>query len=324
MKIFLAGGSGVVGRHLIPELARRGHDVLATTTSAAKAPALEAGGAEPLVLDLFDGDAVTRAVNRVRPEVVVHQATSLSRSPSWRRFDKSFAKTNRLRTTGLDNLLAAAVAAGSTRFVAQSFTGWPNERRGGQVKTEADGLDADPPKAARETLAAIRTLEEAVTSCDVLDGVVLRYGGLYGPGTGVGVDGEVVELVRRRRIPLVGSGSGIWSFVHVADAARATVLAVEGRRKGIYNVVDDEPAPVSDWLPYLARELDAPPPRRIPAWIARPLIGEFGVAMMTEIRGSSNAKAKRELRWELQFPTWREGFAHGLGTAQPHKQRAAA
>ncbi len=323
MKIFLAGGSGVIGRHLIPELVRHGHQVVATTTSPAKASALEVAGAEPLVLDLL-GDAVSKAVDRVHPDVVVHQASSLSGSPSWRRFDASFAQTNRLRTRGLDNLLTAAVAAGSTRFVAQSFSGWPNERRGGPVKSEADALDADPPKAARETLRAIRTLEEAVTTCDALDGVVLRYGGLYGPGTSLAADGEVVDLVKRRKVPLVGRGSGVWSFVHVADAARATALAIEGRGTGIYNIVDDEPAPVSEWLPYLARALAAPPPRRIPAWLARPLIGEFGVAMMTEIRGSSNAKAKSELRWDLEFPTWRDGFAHGLGPTQLQREPAAA
>jgi nucleoside-diphosphate-sugar epimerase len=323
MKIFLAGGSGVVGRHLIPELVRRGHDVVATTTSAAKAPVLEAAGADPLVLDLL-GDGVAKAVERVGPDVVVHQATSLSRSLSWRKFDKSFEETNLLRTKGLDNLLAAAVAADSARFVAQSFTGWPNERRGGPVKKEVDALDERPPKAARESLRAIRALEYAVTSCDALEGVVVRYGGLYGPGTSLGAGGEIVELLERRKVPLVGHASGIWSFVHVADAAQATVLAIEGRGRGVYNIVDDEPAPVSEWLPYLARALEAPPPRRIPAWLARPLIGEFGVTMMTEVRGSSNEKAKRELRWELQYASWREGFAHGLGTTHARDERRQA
>jgi nucleoside-diphosphate-sugar epimerase len=325
MKVLVAGGSGVVGRYLIPELVARGREVVATTTTAAKAATLEAWGARPLQLDILDRESVMRAVAEARPDVVVHQATALSGPLSPRRFDSSFARTNRLRTEGTSNLLAAAAAAGGARFVAQSFTGWPNARGGGAVKTEADPLDPDPPAPARETLAAIRALESAVTESDDLTGVVLRYGTLYGPGTGLGPDGEMLEMVRRGKLPVVGNGAGVWSFLHVADMARATVAAIEGDGVGVYNIVDDEPAPVSDWLPYLAQVLGAKPPRRIPAWVARLVIGEQGVAMMTEMRGSSNAKAKRELGWQPVYSSWRDGFRHGLGLGaqQSPSHRAA-
>jgi nucleoside-diphosphate-sugar epimerase len=325
MRVFLAGGSGVAGAHLIPALVARGHDVVATTTTPAKAALLEARGARAVVLDLLDRDAALHTVAEARPDVVVHQATALSGPLSLRRFDDSFAKTNRLRTEGADNLLAAAVGAGSERFVAQSFTGWPNARDGGPVKTEADPLDPDPPAAARETLAAIRTLEATVTEAVGVAGVVLRYGALYGPGTSLGAGGELLETVRRGKMPLVGDGGGIWSFLHVADMARATIAAIEGGGTGIYNVVDDDPAPVAEWLPYLARVLGAKPPRRIPVWLARLVIGEQGVAMMTEMRGSSNAKSKRELGWLPEYASWREGFATGLdgGECEPARRWAA-
>jgi nucleoside-diphosphate-sugar epimerase len=312
MKVFVAGGSGVVGRYLIPELVARGHEVMATTTAAAKTAPLAASGARALQLDILDRNAVVRAVSEARADVIVHQATALSGPLSLRRFDASFATTNRLRTEGTANLLAAAVAAGAARFVAQSFTGWPNARDGGSVKSEADPLDADPPAAARETLAAIRALEDAVTASDVA-GVVLRYGFLYGPGTSIGANGELLDAVRRGKLPLVGDGGGIWSFLHVRDMAGATLAAIENRRAGIYNVVDDEPARVSEWLPELAQLLGGKPPRRIPVWVARLVIGEQGVAMMTQMRGSSNAKAKRELGWQPVYASWREGFRHGLG-----------
>jgi 2-alkyl-3-oxoalkanoate reductase len=308
MKVFVAGGSGVFGMRLVGELAARGHEVVATTTKPERSAAVQAAGAQPVVVDLLDGEAVMTAVEAAAPEVVVHEATALAGRLSLRRFDASFALTNRLRTEGTDNLLAAAVAAGADRFVAQSYTGWPNAREGGPVKTEADRLDPDPPKAARETLAAIRTLEAAVGERDELVGVVLRYGAVYGPRTVLGQGGEMVEAVRSGKMPLVGNAGGVWSFLHVDDMATATVAAVEGRGRGVYNVVDDEPAPVSEWLPYLARALEAKPPRRIPAWLARLIIGEQGVAMMTESRGSSNAKAKRELDWRPAWPSWRDGF----------------
>jgi nucleoside-diphosphate-sugar epimerase len=324
MKVFVAGGSGAIGRHLVPALVGRGHDVVATTTTPAKAAALEAAGARPLVVDLLDEPGVARAVEAARPGVVVHEATALSGPLSLRRFDASFAQTNRLRTEGLDNLLAAAIAVGSSRFVAQSFTGWPNARDGGPVKTERDPLDPNPPAAARETLAAIRSLEATVAGADAIDGVVLRYGALYGPGTSLALDGELADLIRRRRMPVVGEGSGIWSFVHVADAARATVAAIERRGNGVYNVTDDDPAAVAEWLPYLADALGAKPPRRIPVWLARLVVGEQGVAMMTEMRGSSNAKAKRELGWQPRYASWRDGFVHGLANGMPDEERRVA
>jgi 2-alkyl-3-oxoalkanoate reductase len=323
MKVFIAGGTGVIGRHLIPELVARGHQVIATTTSRAKTGARRELGAAPVELDILDHDAVVTAVAAARPDVVVHQATALSGPLSLRRFDASFSRTNELRTAGTHNLLAGARAAGTPRFVAQSYTGWPNARQGGALKTETDPLDPDPPAAARETLAAIRTLETTVTESDDVSGVVLRYGTLYGPGTGLGADGEMLELIRRGKLPLVGDGGGVWSFVHIRDAATATVAAIEGSGAGVYNVVDDEPAPVSEWLPYLARTLAARPPRRIPVWLARLLVGEQGVAMMTEMRGSSNAKAKRELGWQPAYSSWREGFTRGLGLS-PHSSLTRA
>ncbi len=324
MKVFLAGGSGVVGSHLIPQLIARGHEVVATTTRPERAAAVEAAGAQAVVVDLLDGEAVAAAVQAAEPEVVVHQATALSGPVSLRRFDAAFALTNRLRTEGLDNLLAAAVAAGAPRFVAQSYTGWPNARSGALVKTEADPLDPNPPAAARESLAAIRKLEAAVTGSDGVAGVVLRYGSFYGPGTGLGEGGEQVELIRRRKLPLVGSAAGVWSFVHIDDAASATVAVIEGRGGGLYNVVDDDPAPVAEWLPALARALGAKPPRHVPVWLARMLIGEHGIAMMTEMRGSSNEKAKRELGWRPAWPSWRDGFEHGLAPAADDPRARAA
>jgi nucleoside-diphosphate-sugar epimerase len=324
VRIFITGGSGVVGTHVVPALVERGHEVTATTTTPAKAAALEAAGGRPLVLDLLDRDAVAGAVAEARPDVVVHQATALSGPLSLRHFDRSFAQTNRLRTAGTDNLLAAALGAGSRRFVAQSFTGWPNAREGGPVKTEADALDPRPPAAARGTLAAIRSLEAAVAGCGEIEGVVLRYGALYGPGTSLGAGGDLVDAVRRGRLPLVGDAGGVWSFLHVGDMTQATVAAIEGRSRGVYNVVDDDPAPVAEWLPYLAHVVGGRRPRRVPVWLARLLIGEHGVAMMTEARGSSNAKAKRELGWQPAYPSWREGFAHGLEGEPESARRPAA
>jgi 2-alkyl-3-oxoalkanoate reductase len=300
MKVFVAGGSGAIGRRLVPELVARGHEVLATTTKPERAAALAATGARPLLLDILDAEAVIRAVDEARAQVVVHQATALAGPLSLRRFDDSFALTNRLRTEGTDNLLAAAVASGAERFVAQSFSGWPNAREGGPLKTEADRLDPDPPANARTTFDAIRTLEAAVTGCAEVGGVVLRYGGFYGPGTSIGDGGELVEAVRRRKLPLVGNGAGVWSFLHIDDAVTATVAAIEGRGLGVYNVVDDDPAPVAEWLPYLARVIGAKPPRRIPVWLAR-----------------------RELEWQPAWPTWRDGFVRGLSAGEHRSARAA-
>ncbi len=312
MRIFLAGATGAIGRRLVPLLIQAGHDVVGTTREPQRVRALEAAGADGVIVDGLDGDAVLAAVADAKPDVVVHELTALSGPANLRRFDEYFAQTNRLRTRGTDNLIAAAQAAGVSRLVAQSYTGWPNQRSGSLVKTEEDPLDPSPTAASRQSLAAIKHLESAVTGTPGLDGVVLRYGSLYGPGTALGAGGELLEMVRRRRLPIVGGGTGVWSHVHIDDAATATLLAVEGGAPGIYNIVDDEPAPVSEWLPELAAAIGAKPPQRLPAWLARPLLGEHGIAVMATIRGSSNAKAKRELGWTPAYPSWRQGFRAGL------------
>jgi nucleoside-diphosphate-sugar epimerase len=311
MRVFVAGASGAVGRRLVPQLVERGHEVVATTRSPENCDALRALGANPVVMDGLDAASVGAAVARAEPDVIVHEMTALTDFGDLRHFDAGFALTNELRTQGTDHLLAAADAVGVRRFVAQSFTGWPNERVGGPVKTESDPLDPTPPAQQRQSIEAIRYLERAVEAATPIEGFALRYGSLYGPGTSLA--SEYVQLIRERKLPLVGDGRGIWSFVHVDDAAAATVLAVEGGCPGAYNVVDDDPAPVSDWLPYLADCLGARRPRRIPAWLARFAIGEVGISMMTRIRGSSNAKAKQELGWQPAWPSWRDGFRHGLG-----------
>ena len=313
MRVFVAGASGAIGRQLLPILLSAGHSVHGMTRTASKAETIGSAGADPIVADAFDAEAVATAVARAAPEVVVHEMTAISPSAGVRNLDRELAVTNRLRTEGTRNLLRAAVAAKARRFIAQSFAGWPFARDGGPVKTEADPLDPNPPQKARQTLGAIRELESMVTTAGGLEGVVLRYGALYGPGTAISQDGTVVELVRRRRLPIIGSGAGIWSFVHIGDAAAATGIAVERGMPGIYNIVDDEPAPVSQWLPELAAAVGAKAPYRIPAWLGRLVVGNQGLAMMTESRGGSNAKAKRELGWEPVFASWRDGFRRGLG-----------
>ena len=309
MRIFVAGATGAIGARLVPQLVERGHEVIGTSRSEGKAAGLRAQGAEPVVLDVLDRDAVREAVLAARPEAIVHQATALAGLSDFKNFDRSFAQTNRLRVEGTDALLAAASEAGVRRFVGQSYAGWPYARRGGPVKTEEDPLDPTPVPAMSGTLAAIRHLEEAVVGAG---GIALRYGGFYGSP-----EDAQLELVRKRRFPIVGDGGGIWSFVHLDDAAAATVLALERGEPGIYNVVDDEPAPVREWLPALASAIGAKPPRRVPRWLARLLAGEAGVALMTEIRGASNAKAKRDLGWTLRYPTWREGFRAAYSSAEP-------
>jgi 2-alkyl-3-oxoalkanoate reductase len=319
MHVFIAGAAGAVGRSLIPTLIAEGHTVTGTTRTEAKAATLRELGARPVFVDGLDRDAVIAAVTTARPDAIVHQMTALGGDLDLRNPDKTFALTNRLRTEGTDHLLAAAEAAGVRRFVAQSYAGWPYARTGGPVKTEADPLDPDPPRGLRETHAAIRRLEALVTGAG---GVILRYGGFYGPGTGLAPGGEQLEMVRARKFPLIGDGGGIWSFAHTEDVATATVAALERGREGeIYNVCDDEPAPVREWLPALARSLGAPPPRRVPAWLARLVASPGAVAMMTEARGASNAKAKAELDWTPAWPSWREGFA-ALGAAAPMRPRA--
>jgi nucleoside-diphosphate-sugar epimerase len=295
-----------MGRQLVPRLIEHGHDVVASVRSPDKTRELAALGAEPVVMDGLDAESVAGAIAHAAPEVVVHQMTALGGAFDLRHFDRAFALTNRLRTEGTDNLLAAALAAGTRRFVAQSFTGWPNARGPRAPQTETDPLDAAPPHEQRESLAAIRHLERAVLDARLLEGVVLRYGSFYGPGTStMDVFGG---LIRKRKLPVVGGGSGVWSFVHIEDAAAATVAAVEGGPTGIYDIVDDEPAPAAEWIPYLASCLGAKAPRRIPAWLARPMIGEVGVSLMTRISGSSNQKARRELGFDPAHASWRQGF----------------
>lgn len=306
MKILVAGATGAIGRQLVPRLVERGHDVAGMTRSAQKGGIVRAAGARPVVADALDAAQVADAVASFEPEVIVHELTAL-RAIDFRRFAASFVETNRLRTEATDHLLAAGRAVGVRRFVAQSYAGWPFERRGPGVKTEDDPLDPDPAASMRGALDAIRHLEAAVLGATWTEGVVLRYGNLYGPGTGLdGAEGESAELVRRRQFPIVGDGAGIWSFVHVADAAEATVIAAERAARGVYQIVDDEPAPVAEWLPRLAATLGAPPPRRVPRWLGRLVAGEAVTVMMTEVRGASNERAKRVLGWRPRHATWRE------------------
>ncbi len=304
MHIFIAGGTGAIGSRLIPQLVERGHRVTATTTNSAKLLLLERLGAHPLVVDGLDSDAVGEAVATAEPAAVVHQMSALSSGLNPKHFDRSFALTNRLRTEGTDYLVAAAQASGVRQIVAQSYTGWPNIRSGGWVKDEEDPLDPAPPKAQRESLAALRYLEETVTK---VDGTVLRYGGFYGSA-----DDPMLRMIRKRQIPIVGGGTGYMSWIHLEDAAHATVLALEQNARGTYNVVDDVPAPASEWVPYLAECLGANAPLRLPVWLARMAAGEVAVSMMTRTRGASNARAKRTLGWELRYPSWRQGFREGL------------
>lgn len=308
MKVFLAGATGAMGHQLVPKLVANGHKVVGMTRSPGKRATLVALGAEPVIADALNPDQVTEAVQAAAPDVIVHELTAIS-TLDMRHFDRSFAQTNRLRSEGTDHLLAAARRAGVTRFVAQSYAGWPLARTGPAVKSEEDAFDPQPPQDMQESLAAIRHLEDAVTGADWTEGIVLRYGGFYGPGTSLAPGGEQFEMVRKRRYPVVGSGAGVWSFVHIEDAADATVLAVEHGGRGIYHIVDDEPAPVLDWLPALAATLGAPKPWKVPRFVGRLMAGEAGAVMMTEIRGASNAKAKRTLGWQPRHPSWRTGFA---------------
>lgn len=306
MHVYIAGGTGAVGTRLVRQLVERGHRVTATTTGPGKVALLEGLGAEAVVVDGLDAGAVGEAVATAQPDAIVHQMTALGAGLDVRHFDRSFALTNRLRTEGTDHLLAAAQAGGVGHVVAQSYTGWPNIRSGGWVKDEEDPLDPDPPTAQRESLAAIRYLEDAVRK---VDGTVLRYGGFYGNAAD-----PMLAMVRKRQFPIVGGGAGYMSFVHLDDAAGATVLALEKGVRGVFNIVDDEPAPASEWLPYLAECVGAKPPMRLPVWLARLAAGEVAVSMLTRTRGSSNTRAKRELGWELRWPSWRQGFRHGWAT----------
>ena len=308
MKVFVAGATGAMGKQLVPRLVAAGHEVVGMTSKEANRGLVADLGATPAVADALDSDQVAEAVGRAGPEVIVHELTAIG-SIDMRHFDRDFALTNRLRTEGTDHLLSAGRAAGARRFVAQSAVYGFYARTGGAVKSEEDPLDPSPPPELRGSMAAVRHLEEAVLGATWAEGIVLRYGAFYGPGTAMSAGGEQFEMVRRRKFPLVGNGAGVWSFVHIADAAEATVAAVDHGKPGIYNVVDDDPAPVSEWLPALAQALGAKKPMRVPRFIGRMFAGEAGAVFMTEIRGASNAKAKRELGWQPKHASWRQGFA---------------
>ena len=308
MRVFVAGGTGAIGTPLVRQLVERGHRVTATTRRLEKAEHIRRLGATVAIMDGLDAASVGEAVARAEPEAIIHQMTALSGTPDMRHFDRWFRTTNALRTTGTRHLLAAAQAAGVQRFLAQSYTGWTIARTSGAPSTEDEPIDPDPLPAQRETLAAIRALERDVLGAP-LAGIVLRYGGLYGPGAW----DALVAMVRKRMLPVVGDGAGRWSWIHVDDAAAATVAALERGERGIYNVVDDEPARASEWIPHLADLAGAKPPLRIPRWLGRLLAGDVVVRMMTEVRGVSNAKAKQALGWRPRWPSWRDGFRDALG-----------
>jgi nucleoside-diphosphate-sugar epimerase len=315
MKVFVAGATGALGKQLVPMLVAKGHDVVGMTRTEAKRDQLRSLGAQTVVADALDADAVGRAVGEAEPDVIVHELTAIPPAVNMRHFDREFALTNRLRSEGTDHLLSAGHAVGVKRFVAQSNAAVTYARTGGPIKREDAPLDDDPPMVMRQGLAAIRHLEAAVTGAHWAEGLVLRYGWFYGPGTSIALDppGSQIALIRKRQFPIVGGGTGIWSFIHIEDAATATVAAVEGGPTGIYNVVDDEPAPVSEFLPVLAAAVGAKRPLRVPRWVGRLAAGEMAVMAMTELRGAPNEKAKRELGWQLRYPSWRQGFAEGLG-----------
>ncbi|HKA94944.1 MAG TPA: NAD(P)-dependent oxidoreductase [Streptosporangiaceae bacterium] len=314
MRVFVAGASGAIGTRLVPQLIDQGHEVIGTFRSPGNGERVRALGAEPVALDLLDASAVRKAVFEAEPEAIVHEATALANVRFSRNLDRTFAPTNRLRTEGTDILVAAAREAGVRRLVAQSFASLRYAREGGPVKTEDDPLDPTPVASARETNAAMRHLDEAVTGAG---GIALRYGGFYGAP-----DDGLLEPVRKRQFPLIGDGGGVWSFIHLDDAAAATVLALEHDGAGIYNIVDDEPAAVREWLPVLAKALGAKPPRHVPRWLGRLIGGEGAVMMATESRGASNAKAKKELGWTLRYPSWRQGFTAAYSQPMPVKARA--
>jgi 2-alkyl-3-oxoalkanoate reductase len=313
MRVLVVGASGAIGTRLVPQLIGQGHEVIGTFRSAGNAERVRALGAEPVALDLLDAGATRQAVLQTRPEAIIHQATALANMRFSRNLDRGFATTNRLRTEGTDALLAAAAEAGVRRFVAQSFAQYRYAREGGPVKTEDDPLDPAPPAVAHQTNAAMAHLDQVVTAAG---GIALRYGGFYGAASDA-----LPGPVRKRQFPVVGAGDGVSSWIHLDDAAAATVLALEHGRPGLYNITDDEPAPMHDWLPALAAALGARPPRHVPVWLARLIMGK-GLVMITESRGAANAKAKRELGWTLRYPSWRQGFSAAYGPPEP--ARAAA
>ncbi|TDC53533.1 NAD(P)-dependent oxidoreductase [Jiangella ureilytica] len=311
MRIFVAGASGAIGRHIVPQLVERGHEVVGTTRSAAKTGALRGLGAEPVVVDALDPEAVADAVAKAEPEVIVHQLTALN--GPMRTLKRMAAATNRLRTEGTDHLLAAGRAVGVRAVVAQSNYA-PLEPAGGRFLDESAPLDPNPPKDVAANVAALRHLEDAVTGIAWADGIVLRYGGFYGPGTGLETaeDAGLAALIRKRRFPIIGGGGGLWSMVHIADAASATVAAIERGAPGIYHVADDDPAPVRDIVLELARVFGAKPPRRVPAWVVWALAGRGAVEIMTQSRAITSEKIRRELGWTPRYPSWRTGFVEGM------------
>jgi nucleoside-diphosphate-sugar epimerase len=321
MKIFVAGATGAVGRPLVSALIKAGHSVVGLTRTPAKAELIRRMGAEPAIADGLDPDAIAAVLGSTRPDAVIHEMTNLAGATDLRHFGRTFAGSNQLRTRGTDILLASARETGVKRFIAQSYCGWPYARIGDAIKTEADALDPDPPAQMRSTLKAIQYVEKTVTGSVHPEGIVLRYGAFYGPDTGM-LDRAMLAQIRNRRTPLIGDGAGWWSFVHVADAAAATVKALEhGRSGSIYNIVDDDPAQVSEWLPALADIVGAKRPFHLPAWIARIIAGEHLVSMMTQVRAASNRKARTELGWEPAHPSWRAGFSEI--TSQSSVERTA-
>jgi nucleoside-diphosphate-sugar epimerase len=308
MNIFVAGANGAIGKQLVPQLVAAGYQVTAMSRSQRHVELLRSLGAEPVIADALDPAAVMRAVRDAQPEVIIHELTALTDAKDYKHFDREFALTNRLRTEGTEHLLAAARAVGARRFIAQSYGNWVYARTGGMVKTEADALDPTPPANQRESLAAIRHLETMVVGAEGMEGIALRYGSLYGPHTGFAADGDIAAMVRKRMFPVIGDGAGVWSFIHVVDAAAATIAAIGQGAPGVYNIADDEPAPVRDWLPVYAQALGARPPMHFPVWVGKLMVGDVGVSLMTHIRGASNAKARRELAWTPTYASWRQGF----------------
>ena len=312
MRILLAGASGAIGRTLIPLLVEQQHEVFGLFRNPAHRDLVQSLGATPVIADVFDGQAINARFDEIRPQAVIHQLTAIPQRIDLRHMQRDFEMTNRLRTEGTRNLASAAVRVGVERFLAQSFAGWPYARRGITLKTEEDDLDPTPPPQMKATLDAIEMLEHTVLREKGFTGIVLRYGPFYGPYSSIAKDGTTTEDVRRRKIPIVGQGTGVFSFIHLHDAATATVAALTQAQHGIYNIVDDDPAPVMEWLPWLAQCVGAPPPRHVPNWLAKLLIGEHAVAMMNDIRGVSNTKARGELNWAPRWSSWKEGFREGL------------
>lgn len=308
MKVFVAGASGAVGKSLVPLLVQTGYDVVAMTRSQQKALALQDMGAHAVVADGLDAASVMNAVVSTKPDVIVHQMTSLAAAKDFKNFDREFKLTNRLRTEGTDNLLAAARAAGVRRIVAQSYGNWNYERTGTALKTENDPLDPNPPANQRESLDAMRYLERRITGSSDFEGVALRFGNFYGPGTSFASDGNITDLVRKRMLPIIGNGAGRWAFIHVDDVAYATIAAIESGAPGAYNIVDNEPAFAADWIVEMAKILGAKPPMHVPVWLGRLAVGDVGVSMMTQIRGTSNKKAMTQLGWQPRYGSWRDGF----------------